>query len=302
LRRYEVAIAAKTQNQRRHRLPNFLIIGAMKAGTTSLYHYLRPHPEVFMPAIKELDFFAEGGNWRRGFGWYAKQFEEADPQATAVGEASTVYTKYPHYQGIAERIAANLPDVRLIYVVRHPIQRIRSHYQHRVAVGAEKDPIEMAVLKNPIYLDYSRYALQIEQYVPHVPTERILVITSESLRDDRSATIRRVYSFLGVTPDFVPPTLDREFYRTEGRPIYPAPLWALRRAARRWVPGAKRAKEFVDSMGTRRRRASDESAQRGSDRFTVPQDVVHILKGRLLEDVRQLRRYLPPDFDGWGLE
>jgi hypothetical protein len=296
-----MVVAETTRKQHRHRLPDFLIIGAMKAGTTSLYHYLRPHPEVFMPKIKELDFFAEQGNWKRGFGWYARQFQDAGLEARAVGEASTVYTKYPHYPGVAERIAANLPDVRLIYVVRNPIERIRSHYQHRVAVGAEKDPLGKAVLNNPIYLDYSRYALQLEQYRPHIPPDRLLVITSESLRDDRLATIRGIYSFLGVTADFVPPTLTREFYRTEGRPMYPPALWALRRAARRWIPGAKRAKEFVDSMGARRRRASGHSAERDHERFRVPEDVAHVLEERLADDVRRLRAYLPPDFDGWGL-
>ena len=295
-------IATETRNQPRDRLPNFLIIGAMKAGTTSLYHYLRPHPEVFMPGIKELDFFAEEGNWRRGFDWYAKQFQDAGPSALALGEASTVYTKHPHYRGVPERIAAHLSDVRLIYVVRDPIDRIRSHYQHRVAVGAENAPVDRAVLQNPIYLDYSRYALQIEQYLPYLPRDRLLVITSESLRSDRSATIRRVYTFLAVSPDFVPPTLDREFYRTEGRPVYPPAVWALRRAARRWVPGAKRAKEWVDSIGVWRRLAgSRHTARPGNDGLKIPDNVRRIVERRLADDVGRLREYLPADFDGWGL-
>jgi hypothetical protein len=290
------------RNERKYRLPNFLIIGAMKAGTTSLYHYLRAHPQIFMPGIKELDFFAEEGNWRRGLGWYAKQFRAAGPTTLAVGEASTVYTKHPNYQGVPERIAAHLPDVRLIYVVRDPIERIRSHYQHRVAVGAEKNPVGRAVLENPTYLNFSRYALQIEQYLPHVPRERILVITSESLRDDRSATITRVYGFLGVAADFVPPTLDREYYRTDGRPVYPPAIWALRRTAKRWIPGVKRAKELVDSIGVRRRRQVSPDPEPGrSDRPTIPEPVRRTLERELRDDVRRLRDYLPPGFDGWGL-
>jgi hypothetical protein len=290
------------RNEPKPRLPNFLVIGAMKAGTTSLYHYLRAHPEVFMPAIKELDFFAEEGNWRRGFGWYAKQFREADPKAVAVGEASTVYTKHPNYRGVPERIAAHLPDVRLIYVVRDPIERIRSHYQHRVAVGAEKNPVDRAVLENPTYLNFSRYAFQIEQYLPHVPRERILVITSESLRRDRRDTIRRVYDFVGVATGFVPPTLDREYYRTEGRPVYPPAVWSLRRTAKRWIPGAKRAKEFVDSIGVRRRRRASPDAKTGrSDRLPIPDHVRRTLERELRDDVRRLREYLPTGFDGWGL-
>jgi hypothetical protein len=293
--------AAEPRGEQKHRLPNFLVIGAMKAGTTSLYHYLRAHPEVFMPGIKELDFFAEEGNWRRGWGWYARQFRDAG-KAVAVGEASTVYTKYPEYRAVPERIAAHLPDARLIYVVRDPIERIRSHYQHRVAVGAEKNPVGRAVLENPTYLNFSRYTFQIEQYLPHFSRDRLLVITSESLRGDRLDTIRRVYAFLGVSADFVPSTLDQEFYRTEGRPVFPSAVWALRRTAKRWIPGAKRFKEFVDSIGVGRHRRISSDQQTGrSDQLSIPDDVRRILERELRDDVRRIRQYLPVGFDGWGL-
>ena len=107
----------------------------------------------------------------------------------ALGEASTVYTKFPRYKGVAERMARVIPDVRLIYVVRHPIDRIRSHYEHRVASGAETAPMEIAVFDNPIYLDYSKYALQVEQYLQHFPREQLLIVSSErkTLRHSRYA-------------------------------------------------------------------------------------------------------------------
>jgi hypothetical protein len=180
----------------------------------------------------------------------------------------------------------------LIYVVRDPIQRIRSHY----------------LLENPIYLDCSRYAFQIEQYLPYVPRERLLVITSEALRSDRLATVKRVYTFLGVAPDFVPPTLEREFYRTQSRPGYPPALTALWRAARRWIPGARpwpdvsRTKELVERIGLRRRWHVSGTSEAGpSDGLTVPAHVRDILVGELRDDVRRVREYLPPGFDGWGL-
>src|SRR3972149_2256199 len=147
-------------------LPNFLVIGAPKAGTTSLYHYLRLHPQVFMPATKELSFFVEQNNWPRGRAWYEEQFSGA-VDAAAIGEASPRYTMYPQYAGVPARIADLLPDIRLIYLVRHPIERMRSHYLDHVIYGAEKAPIEKALLDNPLYLNASRYDLQIEQYMPH---------------------------------------------------------------------------------------------------------------------------------------
>lgn len=299
-----MVVPAHVRSERRQGLPNFLIIGAMKAGTTSLYHYLRPHPEVFMPKVKELSFFAAERNWGRGLSWYAKQFREAAPSSRAIGEASPVYTRFPDFRGIPERIATHLPDVRLIYVVRNPVERIRSHYQHMVIVGAERSPFAQAVFENPMYVNYSRYAFQIEQYLPYVPPERLLVITSEALRTDRVTTMKRVYTFLGVAPDFVPPTLDREFYRTQSRPVYPATMWSLWRATKRWIPGADRAKNVVDRLRIRRWHVSGDPRSSPADRHpdvTISGPVQSRLEGELRGDVARLREFLPDGFDGWGL-
>ena len=284
-------------------LPNFLIIGAMKAGTTSLYHYLRAHPQVFMSSVKELDFFAHEPNRSRSLDWYRRQFAPAEPDSVAIGEASTIYTKYPRFPGVPERIAVQVPEVRLIYVVRHPIERIRSHYQHQVAVGAERAPFERAVFDNPIYLDYSRYAMQIDQYLPHFPRDQMLVITSEDLRHKRLATVRRVYEFLGVEPDYTPPNLYREFYRTGERVTYPPLAWRIRRALKRHLPASKRAKELVDApfaQWLRRVRPEKEGA-RASGAQSIPEEIRDLLVGLLEEDVRRLRGYVGSGFDGWGI-
>lgn len=285
------------------RLPTFLLIGAMKAGTTSLYHYLRAHPQVYMSSVKEPEFFAEESNWRRGLDWYRGQFAPAGADVRALGEASTLYTKYPRYRGVPRRIAAHIPEARLLYVIRDPIARIRSHYQHRVAEGSEKAPFEAAVFENPIYLDYSRYALQIEQYLECFRRDQLLVITSEDLRDARQPTIRRVYAHLGVDEDFVPRDLDREFYRTKERPAHSLiPLW-LRKSLKRISPASKRAVEFepgVLRVLNRLRRRGEDGADRAKS-FAISGAARERL-GRLLEeDVRRLRAYLGPDFDGWGI-
>ena len=236
-------------------LPNFIVIGAMKSGTTSLYHYLRDHEQIFMSRIKELDFFAEAGNWSRGMDWYRQQFKGAE-NALARGEASTLYTKYPEHTGVPERIAATVPDVRLIYVVRDPIERLRSHYQHRVMTGMEKSPPEVALLENPSYVNCSRYAMQLERYLDHFPREQILVVPSEALKADRTATVQQVYEFLGVDPSRMPPHLDKEYYRTAQRRKYPALVWWTRRMVKRHTPQAKRAKELVDMVLERGESAS----------------------------------------------
>ena len=132
-------------------LPTFLIIGTMKGGTTSLHRYLRQHPEVFMPERKELNFFLdeyagppidppEERNWSRGITWYERQFAGAEDER-AVGEASANYSRYPTYPGVAERIAKIVPEMKLIYLMRNPIDRVLSHYLHDFAKGRERQPV-----------------------------------------------------------------------------------------------------------------------------------------------------------------
>lgn len=293
------------------RRPTFIVVGAMKAGTTSLFHYLRAHDEIFMPKVKELDFFVEEMNWARGVRWYEQQFAASGGHRVR-GEASTVYTKFPRYRGVPERMAALVPDVRLVYLVRDPVDRIRSHYRHRVATGAETAAPEEAVFANPIYLDYSRYALQVEQYLQHFAAEQLLVITSEALLSDRRATMRRVYDFVGVAPDFLAPDLDTEFYRTDQRRSYPPFVWSARQFVKRRFPQAKRAKEVVDSFSVHRRRAGVPAwtvASGGgavgppgstADALFAP-EVRDRLTALLADDVAALRGHAGAGFDGWGI-
>lgn len=285
------------------RLPTFLLIGAMKAGTTSLYHYLKAHPQVATPQYKAPEFFIEEGTWHRGIDWYAKQFPAPAPGVLAVGEASNVYTKFPRYHGVPERIASQLPDVRLIYSVRDPIARIRSHYQTRVTEGSEKAPLAEAVLTNPIYLDYSRYGLQVDQYLDHFPREQLLLITAEDLRSSRDATMRRVYEFVGVDADFVPAELGRDFYQTADRASRsPIPL-KLRKELKKRFPATRRFKELENNVVGALRRATSRQDRPSAPReqFVIPETVRERLADALRDDVARLRLHMGPDFDGWGI-
>jgi hypothetical protein len=273
-------------------LPNFLVIGAMKAGTTSLHRYLREHPQVFMPEEKELDFFVPERNWGRGYSWYEAQFAGARG-AVAVGEASPTYAMHPEFAGIPGRVAELLPDVRLIYVVRHPIERMRSHYLHEVEKGRERAPIGRALVTDSRYLDASRYAMQLDQYLAGFSTQRLLVITTEQLRDERAATVRRVLAFLGVDPQWSDSRLlDREFHRTSDKRVRrPLVAAALR------VPGT-RALAGLAPRPMRR------LASRGIDagRTTaIPEAVEARLRARLRDDVARLRVHVGERFDGWGI-
>jgi hypothetical protein len=277
------------------RLPTFLVIGAMKAGTTSLYHYLRSHPHIFMPDTKEVMFFDPRHEWRRGVEWYMQQFEAAPPDALALGEASTSYTKYPVVEGVPERIAAVVPDVRLIYVLRHPVDRMRSHYLYLVSRGKEHRSIERAFAEDAAYLDTSRYAMQIEQYLGHIPLERFLFVDSRDLASRRAETLRTIYRFLGVDEDWSSPVVGHEFFRSSERRMKPKLTQRVRR-----IPGlASVVGRMPTSVRTLARKLPADRVD--PDRGRLSEDLQARLEAVLAADVLRLRAFLPAEFDGWGI-
>jgi hypothetical protein len=186
------------------------VIGGLKCGTTSLHHYLNLHPEIAMSRPKELNFFVAELNWELGPEWYASHFDRSAPVR---GESSPHYTNLPRFGGVAERMRAVLGDgVRLIYVVRDPIDRILSHYVHNRGAGYEPRPIEDA-LANPecAYIARSRYAMQLEPYLAAFGARAVEIITREELHDERTRVMRSLFGRLGVDPGFTSPEFEREW-------------------------------------------------------------------------------------------
>lgn len=277
-------------------LPNLLIIGAMKAGSTSLHRYLSDHPQAFMSRVKELDFFVEELNWGRGLAWYEQWFEGSE-DALVRGESSTSYTKAPRYRGVPARIASITPDVKLIYLVRDPIERIRSQYLHEVSKAREPLPFARAVLENPIYVDTSRYAYQLDNYLKHFPVENLLVVTNDELRADRVGLMKRVYGFLGISIDHVPTQIDKEFNPTSSRRAMRRGEVLLRR-----VPGFSSAMRYTPlGLKSAVRRLTTRKMTRDAEATVVDERLRRELQDRLRDDVGLLRAYLGPDFDGWGI-
>jgi Sulfotransferase domain len=189
---------AQTERSSTEGLPNVLVIGAMKAGTTTLHAWLSQHPEIAMSTIKEINYFVSDRT-DRDPAWYARHF---DSRAPFRGESSTSYTKFPQRPGVPQRIHALLPDARLIYVLRDPIERTVSHYLHAVQRGREHRSLTeaLAVLEDNLYVDPSRYHLQLEQYWPYYPPTRILLLTTSELHRSPGAALGRVTAFLGAEP------------------------------------------------------------------------------------------------------
>ena len=278
-----------------YRLPTFIVIGTMKGGTTSLWEYLRAHPQVFMPEAKEIQFFSNSGRYERGLDWYREHFASVTNEI-AVGEASTNYTKHPRRTGTASRIADVMPDVRLVYMLRDPIERIRSHYVQLAHGHGERRSISVVVRENPELLDISRYRMQIDQYLDHFDASQLLVITSEALRADREGTLGRVFTFLGVDPTLMPPAITSELHRSvDKRFDTKLSNWARRVRGydfvRRITP--KRLRRATSRV-TKRSIASEVDA-------TISDELRRQLVDELREDVAGLRPFLGPSFDGWGM-
>jgi hypothetical protein len=180
-------------------LPDFVIIGSQKCGTTALHAYLQRHPEVAMSRPKELDYFIAELNLEKGIEWYRERFDEG---ARVRGESSPNYTAYPVFDGVPERMAEVLPDAKLIFMVRDPVDRARAGYYHQYSNRTESRPMREAILdESRGHIARSKYHLQLTRFLERYPMERVLLLEQEELRDDRRETLRRVYRFLGVDED-----------------------------------------------------------------------------------------------------
>jgi hypothetical protein len=201
-------------------LPDFLIVGTQKGGTTSLFNYLIQHPQVLSPLRKEIKFF--DSNFFRGFSWYRAHFPLISKLRGAhalTGEASPYYMYHP---SAPERIKAALPSVKIIAILRNPVDRAYSHYQHMVRVGREDLSFESAIEKESerlsgeaekiaanvaypqyrhiqySYLERGLYVEQIQKLYRLFPRENILILKSENLYTEPANIMDAAFTFLDL--------------------------------------------------------------------------------------------------------
>lgn len=185
------------------RLPDFVIVGAMKAGSTTLFRRLDAHPGTSMPSVKEPNFFDRPRHGPRE----ERQYRALFPSLGGVtGEASVRYSDPIVSAAVARRMAAVVPDVRLVFLARNPVDRLRSHYLHEVLRGRESRPLPVALGESDSpYVRRSCYFRGLGPFFNHFPREHILVIQSEML--DRPDTWGTVQHFLRLS--VCPPTTTR---------------------------------------------------------------------------------------------
>ncbi|MDJ0795246.1 MAG: sulfotransferase [Calothrix sp. MO_167.B12] len=205
------------------KLPGFLIIGAAKSGTTSLYQYLKKHPQVYFPpkdanpllGSKEPNFFGDDNKYALGIQAYASLFNNAQSYQIC-GEASTDYTKLSEFPRAAERIAKTLPHVKLIYIMRHPVERAYSYYVHLQRNQKVEETFEQHIQRANICLDGSNYMMQIEQYLKFFPRESLLLLLMEELIHNPALTLQNICQFLSID-DGIDLTLGNKIIANAGR-------------------------------------------------------------------------------------
>ncbi|MAC34783.1 MAG: hypothetical protein CME38_14445 [Haliea sp.] len=274
--------------------PNFLVIGAMKCGTTSMCHYLSQSRDVYVPDAKDIYFFSDNGLYSRGMEWYESCFED-NPGKPVVGEGTDDYSKVWAHPEAPSRIKDNLPDCKIIYMVRHPMRQMESAYKHRVANSAERLPFNQAITDSSFdYVATADYLSCLAPYLELFNDEQIRVIFNEDLSAQAEDEVASVLSFIGCDPDVSMVnfermnTADGKFYDGKVAAVFRRSTVFARIAQS--LPGS--LKSMAKSVLTKRK-PPEIVWERGTKKF---------VSDRLLENSREfLKRYGKPE-DFWSFE
>jgi hypothetical protein len=289
-------------------LPNFIVIGAAKAGTTALYWYLAEHPAIFMSPVKETNFFAYGLDDNGQLLWgdpdvhrfpvkslaeYEALFAKAG-DAVAVGEASTMYLECPQS---AARIRDLLPATRIICGLREPVDRAYSDYQMYLRNrGRRLEPARDLVATSPWarpdsrWMQIGKYHHQLSRYFDVFPREQIHVFLFDELKRNPLGVVQELYRFVGVDPAFVPDfTTPHNIGGMPTNMLLERVLTnrTLKSAIEPWVPAV--AANWLRRLRTRSMRQAP----------SLPAELKKQLKGQFRDDIASTSRLIGRSLEHW---
>lgn len=284
------------------RLPDFVIIGAMKSGTTSLFDCLCRHPRIYMCEPKEPMYFSRDAVYAKGEGWYRSLFAEAGADQLC-GEASTCYTRAPHYADVPPRMYALLPDAKLIYIMRHPVERAYSHYtwvmQEHHMYGRDVDmTFEQALEHSREYLDTSMYIRQIERYLPFYDRSRLLLVLLDDFKADAKRVMGDCQRFLGVEAMDLTADGATRANVSDGQLLAKNKVRRGLDEFRRWPV----VKQMIDLMPLGLRRGMRAAIQQRLQRSALAKRMIRQHKQRLSPLTAQTRARLLRELEGPTLE
>ena len=292
-------------------LPNFLIIGAAKSGTTALYAYLKDHPQVFMSPVKEPRYFAFAGesldplnpvhrSTVTDLEEYKNLFAGAE-DAIALGEASPSYLHNPN---APPHIRAMVPEAKLIAILRNPADRAFSHFMHFVKLGRETTLDFREALDNPDgvssgswfprrnYLSFGYYGLQLKRYFSLFDRSQMKIFIYEEFRKDPLSALEEIYEFLGIQTNFRPDT--QRQINVSGIP--------RSRHLQRWLRRPSRVRSALGHLLPERskRRLLLKLRAANLERISPPDDVRATLLEKYQPDIALLESLLERKIDCWN--
>jgi len=274
--------------------PTFLIIGAQKCGTTSMYYYLSEHPQVFVPTkIKEIAFFSD--KYSTAFNHYLKYFKGSE-NYVARGEATPNYSSWPHSKKASERIARHLPNVKIIYMVRHPLERLASAYVQLLENGTIDMPFNRAVRDDRRLLETSRYWSRISDYRKYFADENIQCVFLEDLKADPNRTLRRCFEYLNVDPTVSPPSARHAWGTREDKTI-------PRKCLPNWIRQSNIIRSIYDEIPMRwRERIKPLHRSRLTAETTWDKGTIKWAADQISEDAAEFLRYSGKPQSFWSLD
>lgn len=282
-------------------LPTFIVAGTFKAATTSIYDYLKQHPQIFMPEIKEAKYFVfEPHNPEhvrarrqkypiRTLEEYQKLFSGANDEI-AIGEASPVYISSLF---ALQQIYQTIPDVQLIFSLRNPIDRAYSGYSMRLRNGYESRPVRQAMAEDAQEFLAKSYYKQLLPWYEHFPAEQIKVVLFEEIKKDAVQVMQEIYQFLGVDRTFVP---DVSYHQNIGG--------VPKSQARQTVVNYLRRYRLLRFYLPKGLRAHFSEFARGNLEKAppLPADIRQMLAGLYSEDIAPLAELTGLDLSVWDLD
>lgn len=234
---------------------DFFVIGAQKAGTTTLFRWLEGHPELHLPPEKEAPFFSLDDRWAKGYPWYLETFFAGAPEGARWGTVTPQYLL--GHPDVPARIAATCPQARLVAILRDPVERARSHHRMMVRRGTEQrtfaqmvdeelDPARLQAARaapdnDNAFVTQGEYGRLLSAYLEHVPRDQLFVGFSKDLDARPAWLFPQILAHLGVDDAYRPPDLGERYHQGGATQRLP---WAERlakgragRAIRRLLPG-----------------------------------------------------------------
>jgi len=277
-------------------LPTFLIGGAPKAGTTFLYHYCKEHPDVCMSSPKETGFFHK--NYDKGLGWFKRHFDHWEGE-TAIGEASVMTFPTP---GAEQRVADVVPEVRLIFLLRNPIERAYSDYLYNLQQGwippdvtfhqMIRGEVDVKGHSGEALINRGLYLKHLHRFEKHFKRSRMCIILTRDLKEDPISVVRSVYDFIEVSTNYLPETMEQ---RNTTNYIHHKGAYQILRAA--WQP-VKRVVGNIGPVDTVRDRVRSYFFGKDEKPEMRPEDRAY-LRERYESPNERLAEWLGRDLSHW---